>query len=103
MKSLAILLSLIMLFLSLNPCSDGQNFEDQFQDEISVNHNHQDDSNDTCPATCICSCCGMSITYLSIELYDLSYSEKISTKIVSLYQSNYRFDFHSSIWQPPQA
>lgn len=102
MKFLTLILSFTILFLSLEPCSDGQNIEDQHQDEISVNHNHQDDSGDSCPATCICSCCGMSITYLSIELYDLNYSEKISTEIASLYQSNYRFDFHSSIWQPPK-
>ena len=103
MKFSTIILSLIVLFLSLKPCSDGQNTEDQHKDEISVNHNHQDDSDDSCPATCICSCCGMSITYLSIELYDLWYSMKISTEIISLYQSNYRSDFHSSIWQPPKV
>ncbi len=92
-----------MLFLSLKPCSDSQNIEDQDKDEISVNHNHQNDSDDSCPSTCICSCCGMSITYLSIEFYDFNYSMKISTEIVSLYQSNYRFDFNSSIWQPPKV
>ena len=28
---------------------DGQNIEDQHQDEIGVNHNHQEDSDDSCP------------------------------------------------------
>lgn len=103
MKFLSIILGLTIFALSAMPCSDGQNLEDQHQDEISVNHNHQEDSDDSCPVTCICNCCGMSITYEPMATFDFINYYKISTEIFSSYQSIYRFDFHSNIWQPPQV
>jgi hypothetical protein len=102
MKGITIILSLLILVLSIKPCSDGTNAEDQHQDEISANHNHQNDSDDSCPMTCICNCCGMTITYQPVQTFDLKLTIKISTVDFSTYQSNYRFDFHYNIWQPPQ-
>lgn len=103
LKFTTIILSLLILLLSAKPCSDGKNLEDQHQDEISMNHNHQEDSDDSCPLTCICNCCGMSITYKSLATFELLTFNRISTKLVSTYQSNYRFDFQSNIWQPPKV
>ena len=103
MKFVTIILSLIILLLSAKPCSDGQNIEDQHQDEISVNHNHQEDSDDSCPVTCICNCCGMSITYEPIKSFDLKLNIEISSELISIYQPIYRFNFLSNIWQPPQV
>ena len=103
MKFITIILSLIILLLSAKPCSDGQNLEDQHQDEISVNHNHQEDSDDSCPVTCICNCCGMAITYEPIKTFDLKLNIEISSELISTYQPIYRFNFLSNIWQPPQV
>ena len=103
MKFVTIILSLIVLLLSAKPCSDGQNIEDQHQDEISVNHNHQEDSDDSCPVTCICNCCGMTITYEPIKTFNLKLNIEISTELISTYQPIYRFNFLSNIWQPPQV
>ena len=61
MKFTTIILSLIILALSLKPCSDGNNAVDK--EEISAVHNHQDDSDDSCPIICICNCCGIAVTY----------------------------------------
>ncbi|WP_092852086.1 DUF6660 family protein [Algibacter pectinivorans] len=102
MKYFTIILSLLILVLSITPCSDGNNSEDHHKDEISANHNHQEDSDDSCPITCICNCCGMTITYEPFQTIDLKLNIKISTIDFSTYQSNYRFDFNSNIWQPPQ-
>lgn len=103
MKFAAIILSLIIFSLSVKPCSDGQNLEDQNLEEISANHDHQQDSDDSCPVTCICNCCGMSITYEPLGTFNLVIDSKISTEQFSSYQSIYRFDFLSNIWQPPQV
>ena len=102
MKFITIILSLLILVLSIKPCSDGNNAEDQHLDEISAEHNHQNDSDDSCPITCICNCCGIAITYQPIETFELGINNQISTEILSVYQSIYRFNFHSNIWQPPQ-
>lgn len=102
MKFATIVLSFLMLVLSLTPCSDGYNSEDEHLDETTENHNHQNDSDDSCPITCICNCCGMNIAYEPIKTINFKLTTKICTSIISTYQSNYIFDFHSKIWQPPQ-
>jgi len=102
-KFATIILSLIILLLSAKPCSDGLNIEDQHQDEISTNNNHQEDSDDSCPVTCICNCCGMTITYEPIKTFDLKLNVEISTELISTYQPIYGFNFLSNIWHPPQV
>lgn len=102
MKGITIILSLILLGLSITPCSDGYNAEDQSQGDLSANHSHKNDSDDSCPVTCVCNCCGMTITYQPIEIFRLKPRIIIATTTISIYKSNYRFDFHSTIWQPPQ-
>lgn len=103
MRFLTIILSLTILFLSLKPCSDGQNLEHKHKDEISMNHNHQEDSSDSCSTICICSCCGITITDITIESYHLKGCPTDFVEIVSSYHPNYRFDYYTSIWQPPQG
>ena len=103
MKFVTIILSLIILLLSVKLCSDGQNKEDQHQDEMSIEHNHSEDSDDSCPVTCICNCCGMSITYEPLAKYEVKFYTKISTQIITTYEPFYMFDFLSNIWQPPQV
>ena len=102
MKFITIILSLIILVLSIKPCSDGNNAEDLHQDEITTEHNHQNDSDDTCPITCACNCCGMTINYQPLQTFELYINNPISTEIISDYQSSYRFDLISNIWQPPK-
>ncbi|MFD2727361.1 DUF6660 family protein [Hyunsoonleella rubra] len=103
MKSLSLILAITIFALSAMPCSDGQNLEDEQHEEISVQHNHQEDTDDSCPVTCICNCCGMSITYEPLVSYDFILQLTISTELIFTYQPIYRFDLHSNIWQPPQV
>ncbi|WP_338081525.1 DUF6660 family protein [Aestuariivivens sediminis] len=102
MKGIAIILSLIVLVLTIIPCSDGNNTEDQYRDEISTNHNHQNDSDDTCALTCICNCCGTVITYQPLATFNLGLKNQILREMVSVHISIYRFNFQYNIWQPPQ-
>ncbi|WP_036154677.1 MULTISPECIES: DUF6660 family protein [Flavobacteriaceae] len=103
MKFISFILAVTMFTLTAKPCSDGQNFEDQQQQELSIDHNHQEDNDDSCPITCICNCCGMSIAYEPLATFELNFYTSISTQSIAIYQSIYRFDFHSNIWQPPQV
>lgn len=102
MKVITMILSLVIFVLSIKPCSEENNTEDKHQDEISINHNHLNECDDSCPITCVCNCCGMSIAYLFIENFNLELDIKIPTLDFSSYQSNYYFDYHFNIWQPPQ-
>ena len=103
MKFLSIILVFIIFSLSAKPCSDGRNIEDQHVEASSIEHNHQEDSDDSCPITCICDCCGMSITYAPLTTFELIVYNKISTDLITTYQPIYRFDFQSNIWQPPRV
>ena len=102
MKNIAVILSILFIVLSVKPCSDGNNQQDLNQDEISADHNHHQDNDDSCPVTCLCDCCGMAITYQPLQTFELGINNQISTEIQSVYQSIYRFNYHSNIWQPPQ-
>ncbi len=103
MKLLSTILALIIFALSAKPCSDGQHFEDSNHEESSIGHNHEEEHNDdSCSITCICNCCGMSITYEPLATFELIFYTKISTHLISTYEPIYRFDFHSNIWQPPK-
>jgi hypothetical protein len=102
MRGITFILSIFILFLSLNPCSDGKNTADQEVEEISFNHDHQEDTDDNCPVTCNCNCCGMTISTQLIIPFEIIEYIKISTQKGVEYQSTYQFDFHFSIWEPPQ-
>ena len=102
MNKLTFILAFFMLLLSLKPCSDGFNEEHQEDNEISANHNHQEDTDDSCPMTCVCSCCGTTITFELLEPFILRGYSKISTVVFSEYHSNYRYNLLNKIWQPPQ-
>ena len=101
MRTIALILSLLILFSSMQPCSDGNN-EHEHQDEISTNHNHQNDSDDTCAFNCVCNCCGISIISQSIQAFDFKLKLIVLNTNSSTYKSVYRFDFNSDIWQPPK-
>lgn len=103
MKELTFILACLILALTLKPCSDGYNAEHQNDTEISMDHNHQDDHDDSCPMLCVCNCCGISVTFQAPPMFVLHSKIDISTEINSEYQSNYRFNFLSNIWQPPRA
>ena len=103
MKFLSTILALLIFALSAKPCSDGLNLEDQYEEALSVEHNHQEDSDDSCPITCICNCCGMSITYAPLATFEFIVYTKISKELIASYQPIYRFNFLSNIWQPPQV
>lgn len=103
MKNIALALSLLFLFLSVKPCTDGNNIEDIHQDEIGMKHNHQKDNDDSCPITCICDCCGMSIVCEPLSKYEFKFYIKDSIQIITTYKPFYRFDVLSNIWQPPKV
>ncbi len=98
MKGIAFILSLIILFISVSPCSDEKPHEENAHQEVSSSHNHEDH----CLSICVCTCCGKNITLENNASYELTAHEKISTHLILTYQSNYRFDFGAKLWHPPR-
>lgn len=102
MKSISFILGFLILALALKPCSDGLNAEHENDIEISMEHNHQNDHDDSCAMLCVCNCCGISVTHHVPPIFVLHSKINISTKVNSHYESHYRFAILSTIWQPPQ-
>ncbi|WP_430408388.1 DUF6660 family protein [Kordia sp.] len=103
MKSISFILGFLILALALKPCSDGFNSEHENDSEISMEHNHQNDHDDSCAMLCSCNCCGTLIISQTLPTFTLQLKTTISTQLNSHYESHYRFDMLFSIWQPPQV
>lgn len=103
MKFLSLILAIFFVALSAIPCPDVFVEQELHHNEIS-GHDHGQEEGDGCPITCVCNCCGMPLGFEPLEIYNLmSFDTTITTQLNSIYQSIYRYDFHSNIWQPPQV
>ncbi|WP_046759184.1 DUF6660 family protein [Kordia jejudonensis] len=103
MKSISFILGFLILALALKPCADGYNAEHENDVEISMEHSHQNDHDDSCAMLCVCNCCGTLIVHQEPPTFALQSKIKISTQLNSHYESHYRFNILAAIWQPPQV
>ncbi|WP_186988656.1 DUF6660 family protein [Constantimarinum furrinae] len=102
MKAVTLIFALFMLLLSFKPCSDGFS-ADHNEDPIAIeDHDHSEDSDDSCPAVCFCNCCGTSVTFELLEQFLPKNPLQIISIPVSDYISLYSFNYLNSIWHPPQ-
>jgi hypothetical protein len=105
MKSIAYILSFVILSMAVTPCSDA--FHTTHQDlsssititSIGEEHSHHHEKDD-CDALCSCECCGTSVIIPQITSFDVV---KIYTNYSYSfhYVANYSFDFLKGIWHPP--
>ncbi|SEK51422.1 hypothetical protein SAMN04487910_0701 [Aquimarina amphilecti] len=103
MRFLTATLSVFLLFMSIMPCSDSFNLE--HQDELSITdkqHDHSNDTDDSCASLCICACCGLTITYELIKPFDIEINSMIISNDDFTNQPKYTFFYLPNIWQPPQ-
>ena len=103
MKFSAIFLCLLFVSLIVNPCSDGNNLEDALVSEENSNHDHSEDSDDSCAILCFCNCCGATVTYQPISVFEPLVCSIISNLPQSKYSSIYKFAFSSQPWEPPRC
>lgn len=103
MKNISFILGFLILALALKPCSDGFNKEHENDTEIGMEHNHQNDHDDSCAMLCVCNCCGTLVVHQEPPIFTLQAKNPISTKVNTHYESHYRFDMLFAIWQPPQV
>jgi len=114
MKTLASILAMFLLGLSLVPCSDTAvsallSNTNPIQFHVSTSeHDHGSDADDTehvdfCSPFCSCSCCGLHIVstgevvHSSMIFYHLEFDQDSFA-----YTSPIYFGFLKNVWQPPQ-
>ncbi|WP_298540223.1 DUF6660 family protein [uncultured Aquimarina sp.] len=103
MKLFTIILSVFILSSTLIPCSDALNSEDQEDVFCDHKHDHSEDTDDSCASICICTCCGVTITYELLKQFNVAIRTVIISKDDCIYQSDYTFYFFPNIWQPPRS
>ena len=103
MKFLAVILSIYIFALNLDPCEDSNALDNGFKSEISqiMDNDHKHQNTDLCSPFCICQCCHIST--INIKFVDVN----INTSYISIqdffYQNGTEKDFTTSILQPPRA
>ncbi len=100
MRFFAIILSILLFYLTIMPCSDALTCEEEKRVELSQNHDHSKDKNDFCTPLCICQCCSTSMVYPDLEL---NQNEKLNTifSYHALFTFNYSHKYHKRVWHPP--
>ncbi len=104
MKIVAFILSILILVMSVKPCSDGSIVTSSESIEYSGCHHdssdrHGDDE-DGCSPFCVCQCCGITLimpefrpSYEVLDDFHFGYS--------FLYSFDYSFDYTTGVWHPP--
>jgi len=100
MKTITVILAMLILGLSMLPCTDGHTCEEEAGTSFASNHDHSQDENDLCSPFCVCACCGSIFTLEDLPIYDdLPALENITYRFH--YSFLYAFSFINNIWRPP--
>lgn len=99
-KKLALFFSIFLLALSIMPCADLHTEGEGMAISIDTTHEHQEEHQDVCPPFCSCNCCSSSIVCGLANVY--SEIEINAPETIDRYQSEYFFNYHNGIWQPPR-
>ncbi|MFT4661492.1 MAG: hypothetical protein ACI8XB_001769 [Patiriisocius sp.] len=109
MRILAFILSLVVLSISLVPCTDGleaHSHEENIanlehgHDHEHNDHDHSEESGDDCPPFCSCTCCGVSITIPTNEIWSIKNNSNLFSYSFH-YSSLYTYAFSEGLWHPP--
>jgi hypothetical protein len=101
MRFLAHILVLVVLFLSLIPCSDKITIDAITANDSHSGHDHSEDHREECTPFCTCSCCSTNIVFLS-ETIVIAEVPQLFSQNLFFYQESKSHFFHS-IWQPPKV
>lgn len=100
MKFFAIILSIVVLWLTLMPCIDTPEQNCANKTEMAQQHSHSEDI-DLCSPFCTCHCC-QSCVHLPMMLFTLA----CSTQQEHLYPITFQGvpkDFNFDLYKPPRA
>ena len=106
MKNLWLFFSILILTLSVLPCSDTIECNDKTKTEITQQDNHEkhNHNSEQCPPFCSCACCGVNVFQFQNPVYSfkkdlvfINQKEKIN-----FYSFIYNKKIAHKIWQPPK-
>ena len=106
MRTIAKILSIMTVVLTLLPCSDGYvQYQNNNTIQISLNtddtQDHHSDDGDLCTPFCTCVCCA-SLVYV-VKSLDVSQPELMKIESIQYHDPNRNSDYISRNFQPPRA
>ena len=100
MKVLAFIFSIFFFTASVFPCAD------ICEDIGIIESSHHDTSanttQDTCPISCICNCCGIVFDTV-ISTPNMATPYIFTNTFIVFLLNEPTSDYNTSIWQPPKA
>ncbi len=104
MKIISLLLGIYLMALTLMPCSDAHQIQQNSTTSISsFNHHPHDNRIDLCSPFCGCSCCGNSLIFRISNIEPIAdYTLFFITTYNSSTQTHKEYSYHNHIWQPPR-
>ena len=101
-------MALYLLMLTVIPCADGMEHQDEMQDVISVVENtsgpsseHDHNSSDGCSPFCVCHCCHTHV-FLPDYLNVAEVNPYRQTTTIG-YEDNFSSSHLKSLFRPPQV
>jgi hypothetical protein len=89
------------MVLSVLPCSDDANCNQDNVEQIADHSDHEHEE-DTCTPFCVCTCCGSVGFTVSIPFFDIQIEKYEITQSVISYDPHFISSYHYSFWQPPK-
>lgn len=106
MKNVWFFFSLLILTLSVLPCSDSAENIENNKTEIVQQYNHEkhNHNSELCPPFCSCACCGIHVYQASVQT--ISFRQNLifinQKEQISFYSYLYNKKITFNIWQPPK-
>jgi uncharacterized protein DUF6660 len=106
MRTIAKILSIMTIVLTLLPCSDGYaQYQNNNTIQISLNtdntQDHHPDDSDLCTPFCTCVCCA-SLVYV-VKSLNVTQPELIKIESIQYHDPNRNSDYISRNFQPPRV
>jgi len=106
MSYLAKILSIIIVVLTMFPCSDAfAQYDDNDVAQITLNtsdaQDPHSDGGDLCTPFCTCVCCASLVQV--VKSIDISQPESLNIELNRYYISNHTSDFIDRNFQPPKV
>lgn len=106
MKNFWLLFSLLILTLSVLPCNDKIECNDNAKTEITKQDNHDNHNHNAelCSPFCTCACCGAQLGNFESQLisFKASTNFRFKKEKISFCRKIYFSKIAYKIWQPPK-
>ncbi|MCK6541163.1 hypothetical protein L6Q79_00615 [bacterium] len=103
-KILTLIFSFYLLALAVMPCSDKDDCKYHGSEQstfATTDHSDHDSDTENCSPSCMCACCGQSMTniFYPTALYNLT---PFASQDFLVYNASFVSEVYLSIWQPPK-